>query len=158
MKYVSVYNSPLGQIYLAERDGAITDIGFGAPPEQEEFQLVDTSILAKMRTQLQEYFAHERTEFTVPLAPEGTAFQKSVWNALQKIPYGETRSYGEIAQAIGNPAACRAVGLANHNNPIAIVIPCHRVIGANGALTGYASGLAIKRQLLELEGNVPGFR
>lgn len=101
--------------------------------------------------ELGEYFAGRRRNFTLPLAPQGTEFQLRVWDELQRIPYGETRSYGEIARAIGQPRACRAVGMANNRNPIAILIPCHRVIGRDGSLTGYASGLAIKRQLLDLE-------
>ena len=104
--------------------------------------------------QLEEYLAGERTVFDLPLLPLGTDFQQKVWQALQEISYGETRSYGEIARRIGQPKAARAVGMANHHNPIAIVIPCHRVIGAGGALTGYMGGLEKKRQLLELEGSL----
>ena len=102
--------------------------------------------------QLREYFAGTRRTFDLPLAPRGTAFQQRVWAALRAIPYGETCTYGELAAAIGSPSASRAVGMANHHNPIPIVIPCHRVIGANGTLTGYAGGLEIKRKLLALEG------
>jgi len=158
MKNVSVYESPVGPISIAEQDGAITDISFGHPAPEEALTLLETPLLKQMREQLEEYFAKKRTVFTLPLVPKGTAFQQSVWNALLDIPYGETRTYGEIARAIGKPAACRAVGLANHNNPIAIVIPCHRVIGANGSLTGYASGLKVKQQLLTLEGNTRQYR
>ncbi len=105
--------------------------------------------------ELKEYFEGKLTEFTLPLAPEGTEFQKKVWRALCTIPYGETRSYGEIAKLIGNPRACRAVGGANNKNPIMIVIPCHRVIGADGSLVGYAGGTDIKKRLLELERRHP---
>lgn len=101
--------------------------------------------------QLDEYFSGERKTFTIPLSAKGTSFQHLVWDALCTIPYGETRSYGEIAKQIGNPKASRAVGMANHNNPIGIIVPCHRVIGANGTLTGYAGGLDMKQYLLELE-------
>ena len=113
-------------------------------PDAEPFPL--------LRRQLGEYFAGERTAFELPLAPAGTPFQRIVWDALLAIPYGETRSYGELAAAVGKPGAARAVGRANHDNPIGVVIPCHRVIGAGGSLTGYAGGLDRKRYLLELEG------
>jgi methylated-DNA-[protein]-cysteine S-methyltransferase len=108
-------------------------------------------VLAEARRQLGEYFAGERTIFELPLAPRGTAFQRKVWDALCRIEYGTTRTYGQIADEIGARGAARAVGAANHDNPIAIVVPCHRVIGANGSLVGYAGGLAQKRALLELE-------
>ena len=101
--------------------------------------------------ELREYFAGERRTFTVPLAPAGTPFQLRVWRALLEIPYGETTSYGELAQRLGQPTASRAVGLANGSNPIPVIIPCHRVIGANGSLTGYGGGLPIKQRLLALE-------
>lgn len=101
--------------------------------------------------ELREYFAGERREFTLPLAPAGTPFQQQVWAALREIPYGATCSYGRIAGRIGRPKACRAVGMANNRNPIAIVVPCHRVVGASGALVGYAAGLEVKEKLLALE-------
>jgi AraC family transcriptional regulator of adaptative response/methylated-DNA-[protein]-cysteine methyltransferase len=102
--------------------------------------------------QLREYLAKKRKGFTIPLNQCGTPFQYQVWEELLRIPYGETRSYGEIAANINNPKGCRAVGMANHSNPIAVLVPCHRVIGKNGYLTGYAGGLDIKQRLLELEG------
>jgi methylated-DNA-[protein]-cysteine S-methyltransferase len=102
--------------------------------------------------QLEEYFSGRRRHFDLPLDLRGTEFQKRCWRELLKIPYGETRSYAEIARAIGNPSAVRAVGLANGQNPIAIIVPCHRVIGSDGSLTGYGGGLDVKRRLLELEG------
>lgn len=108
--------------------------------------------LPALKTQLAEYFAGGRRSFDLPLAPQGSAFQQRVWQALQEIPYGATRSYADIARAVGAPGSARAVGGANHDNPIGVVIPCHRVIGAGGALTGYAGGLDRKRLLLELEG------
>ena len=113
---------------------------------------VASPLLDAAEAQLREYFAGTRRTFDLPLAPRGTAFQQRVWAALRAIPYGETRTYGELAAAIGSPSASRAVGMANHHNPIPIVIPCHRVIGANGTLTGYTGGLEIKRKLLALEG------
>jgi methylated-DNA-[protein]-cysteine S-methyltransferase len=107
---------------------------------------------AAARDQLGEYFAGERTEFDVPVAPLGTPFQERVWAALTRIPYGRTASYGEVARSLGDPGASRAVGTANGRNPISIIVPCHRVIGTDGKLTGYAGGVERKRFLLELEG------
>jgi methylated-DNA-[protein]-cysteine S-methyltransferase len=106
---------------------------------------------AEARRQLDEYFAGERTTFDLPLMAEGSEFERHVWRALEEIPYGETQSYGQVAERVGTPGAARAVGLANGRNPISIVVPCHRVIGANGTLTGYGGGLERKRFLLELE-------
>lgn len=108
-------------------------------------------VLSEAAKQLAEYFAGKRTEFSIALDPVGTDFQKQVWTALSEIPFGETRSYGQLARAIGRPSASRAVGAANGRNPISIVVPCHRVIGTSGALTGFAGGLKVKAQLLELE-------
>ena len=111
----------------------------------------DSPILAQTQAELAEYFAGQRREFDLPLRLRGTAFQMQVWQALQVIPYGEVRTYGEIARAIGKPKACRAVGMANHHNPISIIVPCHRVIGSDGSLTGYAGGIERKQYLLALE-------
>ena len=111
--------------------------------------------LPSVRAQLAEYLAGRRRDFDLPLDLAGTEFQKLCWEELLRIPFGETRSYGELAQRIGRPAAVRAVGQANHNNPIGVIVPCHRVIGANGSLTGYGGGLPMKRALLELEGVLP---
>ena len=111
----------------------------------------DDRAIAAVRKQVKEYCAGKRTEFDLELAPRGTEFQQSVWTALLAIPYGETRSYGEIARAIGQPQAARGVGAANHANPIALIVPCHRVIGADGSLTGYGGGLPLKRALLAHE-------
>ena len=108
-------------------------------------------LLEEAARQLRAYFAGQRQAFSLPLGPRGTAFQLQVWQALQTIPYGEVRTYGEIARAIGKPKACRAVGMANHKNPISIIVPCHRVVGADGSLTGYGGGLAAKEFLLALE-------
>ena len=112
--------------------------------------------VAKARTQVQEYAEGDRRSFELELRPAGTEFQRTVWNMLLQIPYGETRSYGELAMMIGNPKASRAVGRANGTNPISIIIPCHRVIGSAGSLTGYGGGLPMKRMLLELEGSWTG--
>ena len=112
----------------------------------------ETPLTLQAAAELDEYFAGKRTAFTVPLSPHGTQFQQAVWEALRAIPYGRTRTYGEIAAAVGRPRAARAVGMANHDNPLLIFTPCHRVVGKNGALTGFACGLEVKRRLLELEG------
>ena len=141
-------NSPVGPITIAEQDGAITHLLFGGCAEEGE----KTELLSEAERQLNEYFEGARREFDLPLRPEGTAFQKDVWNALCQIPYGQTRSYAEIARSVGRDKAFRAVGMANHNNPISIIIPCHRVVGADGSLTGYGGGLDKKRFLLRLEG------
>jgi methylated-DNA-[protein]-cysteine S-methyltransferase len=144
---------PFGELLAATDDGeALTRLWL--PPAQPSDGWVrddGSPVLAATRRQLAEYFAGERTIFELPLAPRGTAFQRKVWDALCRIEYGTTRTYGQIADEIGARGAARAVGAANHDNPIAIVVPCHRVIGANGSLVGYAGGLAQKRALLELE-------
>ena len=114
--------------------------------------------LGDVQRQLKEWFAGKRTSFDLPLAPKGTPFQKRVWKALEGIPFGETRSYGEIAKSIGQPSASRAVGAANGANPISIIVPCHRVIGSSGKLTGFGGGLDVKRWLLEHEQEVTGSR
>ncbi len=140
------YQSPFGSIIIQENNGALSTVKFGHCQQQ------DTSpLLTETMRQLDEYFAGQRKNFNLPLSINGTAFQQKVWHALQQIPYGQTVSYKDIAVAIGNPKACRAVGMANHNNQICIIIPCHRVIGSNGSLTGYAEGIDIKQQLLDLE-------
>lgn len=139
--------TPIGPLTLQADEAAITAIRFGAGGAQDASPLLDAA-----EAQLREYFAGARRTFDLPLAPHGTAFQQRVWAALRAIPYGETRTYGELAAAIDSPNASRAVSMANHRNPIPIIIPCHRVIGANGTLTGYAGGLEIKRKLLALEG------
>jgi methylated-DNA-[protein]-cysteine S-methyltransferase len=113
----------------------------------------ETPLIKKAAEQLAEYFAGKRKEFDLPLVLHGTDFQVSVWKALQSIPAGETRSYGDMAALIGKPKACRAVGMANNRNPIPVIVPCHRVIGRDGSLTGYGGGLPVKRYLLELEKN-----
>lgn len=144
-----LYDTEIGRIAIGENGGAIALLRL--PGEEVPGTVVqhETELLRKAAEQLREYLRGERKMFDLPLAPEGTVFQKAVWSALQEIPYGQTRSYGEIAARIGRPKACRAVGMANHCNPIPIFIPCHRVVGADGSLTGYAGGL--ERTLLDLE-------
>lgn len=127
-------------------------LSLGVRKEQESAEDKENNpVVQQTIKELEEYFAGNRKVFTVPLDLRGTEFQKKVWEALREIPYGETRSYKEIAEKIGNPKASRAVGMANHRNPIGIVVPCHRVVGANGKLTGYAGGIPMKQALLELE-------
>jgi methylated-DNA-[protein]-cysteine S-methyltransferase len=151
MRY-STLSTPVGELTLtADLDGALTGLYLpNHPPDTHGWER-DDALLEPARRQLTEYFAGERTEFDLPLRPEGAPFQKQVWDALLRIPYGETASYGEIAREIGHPTAFRAVGAANGQNPIAIIVPCHRVIGSNGSLTGYGGGLPTKRALLDLE-------
>lgn len=146
-------HSPIGELTLAAEDRAITHLLFGHvsfPGAIEE----ETPLLKEACRQLEEYFACGRREFALPLKPRGSPFQEKVWQALLTIPYGETRTYQDIALLAGSPKAVRAVGSANHHNPISIFIPCHRVIGKNGSLTGYGGGLPAKRFLLELEKGV----
>lgn len=142
-------DTPAGKLLVSEENGKITQVSFKAGEEY----LDSSPVLAQAEKELLEYFDGKRRSFTVPVLPRGTEFQMRVWRALCDIPYGETRTYGEIAAAVGSPKACRAVGMANHANPIAVIIPCHRVIGADGTLTGYGGGLDKKRLLLELENN-----
>ena len=141
------FETAIDPLWLEETDGALTHVTSRPLPETE----TETPLLRAAYAELTAYFAGARKTFSVPLNPQGTMFQKAVWAALRAIPYGETRSYGEIAAAIGKPKAARAVGSANNRNPILIFTPCHRVIGANGALVGFAAGLAMKEALLALE-------
>lgn len=143
-----VYETCMGSLTIAEKENAIAYLSFGEAAYGEKRE---SELLANAWKQLQEYFDGKRKAFDLPLLMEGTDFQKKVWTALLTIPYGEVRTYGQIAAQVGNPKAGRAVGMANHNNPIGIIVPCHRVIGANGKLTGYAGGLDKKEWLLELE-------
>ena len=150
MMHTITVASPVGPLTLAESDGALVRITF-----RDDGACDCTPLLTEAARQLEEYFAGSRRDFDLPLAPAGTPFQQEVWLALRKIPYGQTHSYKDIACAIGRPKACRAVGMANNRNPLPIVIPCHRVVGVSGALTGYAGGLEIKDALLRLE--IPNF-
>ena len=151
MKKIFFYDTKIGKIGIAEESGAITDLYFSGEETDSKAILEETVILKETNKQLQEYFAGKRKVFDLPLAPKGTEFQQKVWQALKEIPFGQTRSYGEIAKRIGQPKASRAVGGANNRNPLPIFIPCHRVIGANGKLVGYAGGLEIKKILLNVE-------
>ena len=152
-------DSPVGPLLLAAGDDGLRLIEFGDPRHpttpDADCREGDNAVLRSTRAQLREYFAGARRGFDLPLAPRGTAFQRRVWNALTAIPYGSTTSYGEIARRIGAPDAVRAVGAANGRNPLPIVVPCHRVIGADGSLTGFGGGLPAKRFLLGLEGALP---
>lgn len=148
--FAYIYSSPVGSIVLAEKDNALTHVLFGSAIPLG-YVCRETPFLQLAWQQLQDYFAGQRQQFDLPLDPAGTPYQQKVWTALQTIPYGQTASYLEIAIRAGNAKACRAVGMANHNNPIAIIIPCHRVIGKNGKLVGYGGGLDIKEFLLNLE-------
>ena len=139
---------PLCKIGIRSGNGAICELSL---PCAEPETTSDDPLIAEAFRELEEYFSGTRREFDLPLNPQGTPFQQSVWAALRRIPYGGTASYKEIAEAVGCPGGSRAVGMANNRNPIAILIPCHRVIGANGKLVGYAGGLDLKRKLLELE-------
>lgn len=147
MEFEKLVQSPIGLLTIVSDGESVTALRFG----DQTRGLSDCPILERAATELREYFAGTRRVFDVPLNAQGTDFQRSVWAALQEIPYGKTASYAQIASAIGKSAACRAVGSANHRNPLPIFIPCHRVIGKNGTLTGYAGGLSIKEFLLRLE-------
>jgi methylated-DNA-[protein]-cysteine S-methyltransferase len=152
MKNAFFYETSIGKVFIAEDENGITDLDLSEEvSDTSEFVIRETEGIKVAAKQLTEYLEGKRREFNLTLNPKGTQFQKLVWEALRKIPYGETRSYKEVAEAVGNPKASRAVGMANHNNPIMCIIPCHRVIGANGSLVGYAGGIKIKEQLLNLE-------
>lgn len=151
MKQIFYYDTAIGKIGIAQNSEGITNIYRREQLLGENMEVVETPLIKLAVSQLQEYLMGKRRRFDVPLAPEGTVFQKKVWDELQKIPYGETHYYKQIAEKIGNPAASRAVGMANNKNPILIMIPCHRVIGKSGKLVGYAGGLELKEQLLKLE-------
>jgi len=149
MNNIYHFNSPLGIIRIEDNGSAVTAVGLDRAFIGDFGTASPVAEIAEM--QLNEYFCGKRTHFDLPLLPNGTDFQLKVWDALCRIPYGETRSYRDIAEFIGNPKASRAVGGANNKNPIMIIIPCHRVIGSDGSLTGYAGGLDVKEKLLQLE-------
>ncbi|HXR40420.1 MAG TPA: methylated-DNA--[protein]-cysteine S-methyltransferase [Terracidiphilus sp.] len=153
--YYSRIDSPVGPLLLAVSEHGLVGLEFSRGDVAAGW-VESAERTAPYARQLEEYFAGRRRGFDLPLDLRGTDFQKRCWQELLKIPYGETRSYQDIARAIGNPAAVRAVGLANGRNPIAIIVPCHRVIGSDGSLTGYGGGLETKRKLLELEGALSG--
>jgi methylated-DNA-[protein]-cysteine S-methyltransferase len=166
MASFDVFQDALGWVLAVARDGKLVWLGHTPTRDGAEASRLrwwpeaepdpEAPPLPETRRQLDDYLAGRRRDFDLPLDPVGTEFQRLCWQALQRIPYGETRSYSEQASTIGRPAAIRAVGRANHDNPIGVIIPCHRVIGANGSLTGYAGGLDMKRALLELEGAMTG--
>jgi methylated-DNA-[protein]-cysteine S-methyltransferase len=152
--------SPVGRLTLVATDNGLAAILWkndrpGRVRLNVAAEMNDHPVLVETERQLEEYFAGRRTEFALPLDPSGTAFQRRVWDALLTIPFGETRSYTQIASQIGHPSAMRAVGAANGRNPLSIVVPCHRVVGSTGALTGFAGGLDVKAYLLALESGLP---
>lgn len=151
MNYKYHIDTPIGMICVESNEEVITGLFFEKNKTLYKQEKPETDLLKKAGEQLMEYFSGKRKTFDLPLAPSGTEFQKKVWKALCQIPYGETRSYGEIAAQIGNPKACRAVGGANNKNPIMIFIPCHRVIGADGSLVGFGGGIEAKKFMLNLE-------
>lgn len=146
MIYTTAYQSPLAPMIIKADDEALLSLAFGSTEEKDQSPILD-----QVKRELDEYWDGKRTVFSVPLNAVGTPFQQKVWQALLTIAYGETRSYGQIAAQIGNPKACRAVGMANNRNPISIIIPCHRVIGSDGRLVGYGGGLDKKVWLLDFE-------
>ncbi len=150
----TVVDSPVGTLTLVAAEGILTGLYMDLQrhrPLEETFGPRDRTPFTEVITQLEEYFAARRTEFDVPVTLAGSPFQRTVWAALREIPYGETTSYGRLAERLGRPTAARAVGLANGRNPIGIIVPCHRVVGSTGDLTGYGGGLERKRYLLEFE-------
>ena len=154
MKYVKELETKLGRISIVEEDGEIIRVLLNQRIDKEfcnGFRSKETKILKEAAKQLEEYLDRKRKKFDLPLKLEGTDFMKKVWRALQEIPYGETRTYKQIAEMVGNPKAVRAVGMANNKNKVPIIIPCYRVIGSNGRLIGYALGLEKKQWLLDLE-------
>lgn len=151
----TIVDSPLGPLTLVAHDGALAGVYFAEHarrPEPAAFGTRADAAFAAAAEQLGEYFSGARTRFELPLAARGDAFQQRVWARLADIPYGQTRSYGELATELGDPGLARAVGAANGRNPLCVIVPCHRVVGAGGRLVGYAGGLARKRFLLDLEG------
>jgi methylated-DNA-[protein]-cysteine S-methyltransferase len=162
MKTAALYwheiDSPIGRLLLAGDGDSLIQVGFQSGPRPQRPRqdwIADGAPFRIAIGQLGEYFAGERRRFDLALAPRGTEFQRRVWRALTEIPYGKTVSYGELARSIGKPSASRAVGLANGANPLPVIVPCHRVIGADGSLTGFGGGLPIKRKLLALEAADP---
>ena len=154
MNKVFFYEYPIGRLGIGEKYNSISAVFFcqeKRPEFYERMERIETPLIKQAASQLEEYFKGHRRDFDLSLLLEGTDFQRSVWNSLLDIPYGHTCSYKDIAVDIGNPNACRAVGLANNRNPIVIIVPCHRVIGRDGSLTGYGGGLKVKEYLLNLE-------
>lgn len=155
----TIIDSPLGELTLVAHDGVLAGLYYAEHarrPHPDTFGARDDTGFAAAVEQLDDYFGGRRTGFDLPLAPRGSAFQRRVWELLRRIPYGETRSYGQLAAELGNPGLAREVGAANGRNPISVIVPCHRVVGADGKLVGYAGGLERKRFLLDLEGAATG--
>jgi methylated-DNA-[protein]-cysteine S-methyltransferase len=148
---ISFQQTSIGRIAVAECGGAITNLCFGSETIPQQAEIGETELIREAFRQIDAYLGGELRLFSVPVAPSGTPFMQRVRNILATIPYGTTLTYREIAVALGNPLAARAVGMANHRNPVPIFIPCHRVIGSNGTLTGYRGGVGLKKRLLELE-------
>ena len=147
------YDTEIGTIKISEKEGKIIGLVFSDSKKENEIEKETDSII-KTYMQLKEYLSGKRKSFDIEIEMIGTEFQKKVWKELLNIPYGETRSYKDIATVIGNEKACRAVGNTNNKNPIAIIVPCHRVVGSNGGMTGYAGGIDIKEKLLKIENNL----
>lgn len=156
-RYYSVTSTPVGQMLLVSDGESLVELqlpSFGPWGDLSEVYVHDDALLDPVAQEIAAYFEGDLIEFSITLAPSGTPFQRAVWRALLEIAYGTTATYGEVAANVGRPKAPRAVGMANHVNPIALIIPCHRVIGASGSLTGYGGGLPLKAALLELESDV----
>ena len=149
--FYNICNQKRISVFIGEENGNICFMLIDTKKKLDGFEKMETPLLKEASKQLTEYFDRKRKKFDLPLALNGTEFQVKTWKALQSIPYGKTCSYGDLAKKIGNPKASRAVGNANNRNPLHIIVPCHRVIGSNGSLTGYAAGLDVKRLLLDLE-------
>jgi methylated-DNA-[protein]-cysteine S-methyltransferase len=147
MTFSTQFSSTVGPLTLEGDDRVLTRVGFGEATAPHG----DAAAVSAAAIQLEQYLAGERTEFELDVELDGTPFERRVWDEVRAIPYGETATYAEIAERIGSPGACRAVGRANGRNPVAVVVPCHRVIGSDGSLTGYAGGIEMKRALLDLE-------
>lgn len=151
MSSCAIYPFPFGQLKIGHQDGAVTLLARTDEPARDQGRTALTDLVFQ---QVTEYLSGQRRDFDFPYILHGTPFQERVWQALRAIPYGETRTYGQLAAAVGSPKACRAVGMANRQNPILLAVPCHRVVGADGGLVGYAAGLDMKAALLTLERNV----
>jgi methylated-DNA-[protein]-cysteine S-methyltransferase len=147
MTFSTQLSTPVGPLVLEGDDARLTRLGFGAAVAPQG----DAASVASAAVQIEQYFAGERTEFDLDVELAGTEFERRVWAEVRAIPYGSTATYAEIARRVGRPSACRAVGRANGRNPIAVIVPCHRVVGSDGSLTGYAGGIEMKRALLDLE-------
>lgn len=151
MKYIQIYDTELGPTAIVEEDGAIIKLDLNPMIQEESLMYQETPLLRQAKQELTEYLSGEKREFSVPLRIKGTPFQEKVWRALQAIPYGTTKTYGQIAAEIGSPKGARAVGMACGHNTILIAVPCHRVIGSSGKLVGFAYGIDKKEKLLQLE-------